>query len=255
MFTGDLPLNVREIFFGGRLIALQKKDGGIRPVAVGYTLRRLAAKCANMFVIQRRSEALSPIQVGVGVAGGAEAAVHASRRLLQYLPDDHVFVKLDFTNAFNSIRRDLILQSVAEKTPEIYRFIHASLTCNSKLTFINETIISAEGAQQGDPLGSLEFCEALHPILLAISPGVTLSYIDDVNLEGEASKVASSVQTIADFCRTTGLQLNPTKCEITANKLHIADKYPIFQRFKKVNKADMTLLGAPVMGARQLTEH
>ena len=30
----------------GRLIALSKKDGGIRPITVGYTLRRLAAKCA-----------------------------------------------------------------------------------------------------------------------------------------------------------------------------------------------------------------
>ena len=38
---------VREIFFGGWLIVLEKKAGGIRPIAVGYTLRRLAAKCAN----------------------------------------------------------------------------------------------------------------------------------------------------------------------------------------------------------------
>lgn len=249
LLVGDLPLNVREIIFGARLIALQKKDGGIRPIAVGYTLRRLAAKCANRFVIQRRSEELSPVQIGVGVAGGAEAAVHATRRLLRHIPDDHVFVKLDFSNAFNSVRRDLILQSAAEKTPEIYRFIHASLTCNSKLTYGNETIISAEGAQQGDPLGSLEFCEAIHPTLLAISPGVTLSYIDDVNLEGEASKVATSVQAIVELCQETGLQLNAAKCEITANNLHIADRHAIFRQFKRVSKADLTLLGAPVMGS------
>ena len=125
-------------------------------------------------------------QVGVGVAGGAEVAVHALRHLLQYLPDDHVFVQLDFISAFISVRRDLILQAVqAEKSPsEIHRFIQASFTCDSKLTFINETVISAEGAQQGDPLGSLEFCEALHPPLLVISAGVTLSCIDDVSLEG-----------------------------------------------------------------------
>ena len=47
LFKGGLPLPVREIPYGGRLVALQKKDGGIRPIAVGYTLRRLAAKCAN----------------------------------------------------------------------------------------------------------------------------------------------------------------------------------------------------------------
>ena len=58
LLKGDLPLPVREIVYGGRLIALQKNDGSIRPIAVGYTLRRLAAKCANAFVIKRRSEEL-----------------------------------------------------------------------------------------------------------------------------------------------------------------------------------------------------
>ena len=93
----------------------KKKDVGIRLIAVSYTLRRLAAKCANAFVIKRRSEELKPIQVGVGVSGGAEAAVHTTRRLLSNLPDNHVFFKLDFTNAFNSVRRDAILTTVAEK--------------------------------------------------------------------------------------------------------------------------------------------
>ena len=62
------------------------------PVAVGYTLRRLAVKCAKAFVIKRRSEELKPIQVGVVVIEGAEAAVHAKRRLLSNLPDIHVFL-------------------------------------------------------------------------------------------------------------------------------------------------------------------
>ena len=41
-------------------MALTKKDGGICPISVGYTLRRLVAKCANNYVIKRRSEALQP---------------------------------------------------------------------------------------------------------------------------------------------------------------------------------------------------
>ena len=47
LLSGNLSTAIREIIFGGRLIALQKNDGGIRLVAVGYTLRRLAAKCAT----------------------------------------------------------------------------------------------------------------------------------------------------------------------------------------------------------------
>ena len=38
----------------------------------------------------------SPIQLGVGVPGGREAAVHAARRYAEDMSDDHVIVKLDF---------------------------------------------------------------------------------------------------------------------------------------------------------------
>ena len=66
-------------------------------------MRRLAAKCANSHVIKARSNELKPIQVGVGILGGAEAAVHAVGRFLETLEDDNVLVKLDFANAFNTI--------------------------------------------------------------------------------------------------------------------------------------------------------
>jgi len=45
--SGGLPLAVGPAFFGGRLHALAKKDGGLRPIAVGMSLRRLVAKVAN----------------------------------------------------------------------------------------------------------------------------------------------------------------------------------------------------------------
>ena len=154
-----------------------------------------------------------PLQVGVGVAGGAESAVHVTHRLLNNLPDDHVLVKLDFKNAFNSIRRDLILQSVAENIPEIYRFVHASLDCNSKLAFGTDTILSSEGSQQGDPLGSLEFCEAIQQTLLSKIARISLGYIDDVNLEGRVDEVARNVQAIIDSSTKTGLSLNESKCQ------------------------------------------
>ena len=57
---------------------MTKKDG-VHPIAVGYTLRRLAAKSAYTYVTEERSRVLQPKQVGVGVAGGAEAANHAMR--------------------------------------------------------------------------------------------------------------------------------------------------------------------------------
>ena len=38
------------------------------------------------------------------------------------LARDHVVVKLDFRNAFNSLRMDRMLEAVAKYCPEIYAF-------------------------------------------------------------------------------------------------------------------------------------
>ena len=86
MLAGSFSDAVNAVIFGGRIVALAKKDGGVRPITVGYTLRHLAAKCANNHVIASRSQELQPQQLGAGVSGGAEAAVHATRRLAQNLP-------------------------------------------------------------------------------------------------------------------------------------------------------------------------
>jgi hypothetical protein len=37
--------------FGDQLMALEKQSGGVRPIAIGYTWRRIAANCANKYAI------------------------------------------------------------------------------------------------------------------------------------------------------------------------------------------------------------
>ena len=108
----------------------------------------MAAKCANRDVIEGRSKVLQPKQVGVDVAGGAEAAVHAMRRYVEVLPAGHTIVKLSL-NAFNSIRRDLLLDKIAKNILELYRFTLAKYSCEPTLVYDEHTIPSREGSQQG----------------------------------------------------------------------------------------------------------
>ena len=44
---GKVPFELRPYFFLAKLIALETPDGGLRPIAVGNTFRRLSAKCAG----------------------------------------------------------------------------------------------------------------------------------------------------------------------------------------------------------------
>ena len=99
-----MPKLVRSFFFGARLIALEKRGGGIRPIAVGCTLRRLVAKIACGQAVGDMADLLSPLQLGFGVKGGIEAAVHAAWLFLHQMPPDEAFVKLDFKNASGVIK-------------------------------------------------------------------------------------------------------------------------------------------------------
>jgi len=70
MLAGRVPKDFAPHWAGARLIPLLKKDGGIRPVAVGCCLRRLASKVAASQVAEKAANLLMPHQVGVAVRGG-----------------------------------------------------------------------------------------------------------------------------------------------------------------------------------------
>ena len=101
VLAGKVPADVAPYFFGARLHGALKKDGGVRPIAVGEVIQRLASKCAVSSLSQKVASYLSPFQLGVGVRGGCEAVVHAVRAFLDQDLEHLCFVQVDFINAFN----------------------------------------------------------------------------------------------------------------------------------------------------------
>ena len=98
-FAGEVSTAIRQVFCGASLCALTKKDGGIKPIAVGCTLRRLVAKTASKLVQETMAAKLAPVQLGFGVKQGTEAAAHAARRCLRDLQPGQALLKLNFVNA------------------------------------------------------------------------------------------------------------------------------------------------------------
>ena len=252
LLKGNVPAEVTPIFFGGRLIALSKKDGGLRPIAVGYTLRRLAAKVANTYACTKLADFLSPLQLGVGTAGGMEAAVHATRQYLQHLSPDHLIAKLDFKNAFNSVRRDAMLETIASTIPELFPFVHAAYSDSSVLKFGSYSIDSNEGVQQGDPLGPLLFSLTIHSLLVNCESDLRIGYLDDITLGGLTSMVTSDVSRLKSDAAKLGLELNVSKSEIISaeNDCIIPTE---LSNFVKVRPSDAMLLGSPLSTMEALT--
>ena len=88
---------------------MEKKDGGMRPIAVGCTLHHLVAKATSALVREAMVELLAPHQLGFGFKKGAKEAVRAARLYLHNLSSNKALSKLNFRSAFNSVHRDKLL--------------------------------------------------------------------------------------------------------------------------------------------------
>ena len=160
------------------------------------------------------------------------------------MPDDHVIVKLDFSNAFYNSHRDAMLKAVADRVSSIYKFYHLPYSQPSILKFNNHRIISEEGPQQGDPIGSLLVCNTIYPLLSQMKADLVEVYMDDITLGGTRNDVATDVIKIRCEGGELGLQLNAKKCELIQHSSTSAE--PAFQDFVIMTPDKASLLGAPL---------
>ncbi len=231
---------------GSNLKVQFKKEGGVRPIAVGCTLRRLVAKVAGFRVKDEMTALLAPRQLEYGVRGGAEAAVHTDRLYLQDLQHQCI-LKLDFKNAFNTLRRDKMLQAVQNFAPDLLPFVHSSYSSSSSLFWSDKTIQSTEGVQQGDPLGPLLFCLTIHPLMSQLKSELCVWYLDDGTIEGAAEDVKHDLEVVVREGAALDLHLNERKSEVIcvdpAARDSILHSIPGAQ---VIDPASASLLGSPI---------
>ena len=150
---------------------------------------------------------LAPRQLGLGAEGGREALTHAARSYVGSLNEDKVFVKIAFSNAFNSVRRDAIIEAVAEHRSDLLPFVLSAYGSSSHLWTEDEIIFSAEGVQQGDPLGPLLFGLALHEPLKQVQSEFVTGYLDDIGLGDSGSRVIQDAVCLEQAAERIGLKL------------------------------------------------
>ena len=217
--AGGAPPEVVPHLCGASLFACKKKGGGLRPIAVGETLRRLTSKCISRRVQAEAFQVLTPLQVGVGVPVGCEAIVHAVAHVqddANFHPEECWTLLLDFSNAFNCVDRGSMFREVRDRIPSMAAWMESCYAAQPVLHLGEHSILSSCGVQQGDPLGPLGFALTLQPILEKIKeevPNLLINawYLDDGTLCGSASDLCSALAIIEEDGPARGLHLNRAK--------------------------------------------
>ena len=157
---------------------------------------------------------LLPLQLGYGIPRDAEAIVNSVGSFLHHSESSHCILKLDFQNAFNSLRRDQMLQAISDVVTVQYPFVHAVYGRPSSLFHGETTILSQEGVQQGDPLGPMLFCLTIHPMLKYLKSELRAFYLNDGTLGGTSSDIIQDQESIENIGRAMGLQLSRSKTQL-----------------------------------------
>lgn len=256
MLQGKVPSSIIPVLYGASLFPLAKKDGGIRPIAVGCTLRRLVSK-----IVSKRSRHLSsllqPVQLGFATTNGCETAVHAARHFVESRLDTakvHAFLKVDVRNAFNCLDRNAILDLSRQHLPLYHPYIAQCYGSTSFLLCEENVIQSRSGIQQGDPLGPLLYCLAKIDAHRILKSALKESYLDDDVLADELEIVLEDFICLENRLQGLGLTVNVEKCELFLFGGSEAERLTAYRRFlekfpllPRVTAGNLCYLGSPLL--------
>ena len=260
---GLAPLALAPFLAGANLTALPKKDDDVRPVAVGEVWRRLTAKTLCHAYREQASSYFFPLQIGVAQPLGTEVCLKTAKKWCGRNRNNQsaILVKIDFTNAFNSVDRQTFLEQCRHQFPGLSRWAEWCYAQPSRLYFGSETISSERGVQQGDPIGPILFALAIQPLLQDLSKSERLqliySYLDDLILAGDQQTVAGAFHFLKTAASKIGLTFNTSKCEVipAAGLNSSLEKEMCPQDIIFRDNGDFELLGGPIGSDRYCNDH
>jgi len=216
----------RNLIMDAKGVYPTKPDGGIRPLGLGETLRRVAMK----FVLSSIEVAkLSPsgIQKGIGQPGGSATALHTAQVAYESgvaNGQSTCVLAIDLRNAYGT--RDTTIQAKylyeQHVASPMWRHFEYAYKQPSRILLDNpvyQYIIQENGSQQGDTCGGTTFQISMEPLYQemqnAAGPGVTCNaVVDDVSMVGAISDIERGFVVFSDRCTQEGTEINVSKCKL-----------------------------------------
>jgi hypothetical protein len=200
---------------------LDKADGGHRPIAVDNIFVRLFGKCISKLKSFEIGDKIKSVQLGVGISGGCEFVAHTvtnwTHEICSSPFSDKIILRIDITNAFNSISRESIQAGIIKFCPSLLNYFNWAYGDATELVLINGKVIghSSSGIRQGDPLGPMFFCLGFYDPLIKTKeafPDVDiLGYMDDTVIHGNLASSIEALKFFGNELKQIGLTINCKK--------------------------------------------
>jgi hypothetical protein len=224
LVNGRIPVVLYDVLLCSWLLPAAKKRGGVRPIAMGESLWKMAVSMAMDKIPTATMGLLFPsIQLGVGVHGGTTIAVHKIQSELS-ADSRRIALFTDIANAFNCVDRAMICKALANNpsTKPVWHLFKSAYADRAAPLIVKSRagssaiINSVSGVRQGDVFASFLFALAVQPLFeRAVGTDksvVGVAIYDDLTLIGEPERVLAAFQRLADECGAFGLTLAKQKC-------------------------------------------
>ncbi|CAI5963351.1 unnamed protein product [Closterium sp. NIES-64] len=176
--AGQVPERARPWLAASNLVELSKPNGDVRPVAIGEVLLRILARALYILLRPPMVSYFLPCnQLGAGTRVGAEILAHSFRSALATHPDCDLY-----------LRAGPFVQSLE----------------------------SARGSRQGDPLGPFLFAftqqQVMEPVTREFKDLLFLIYADDTYILGPAARILEAFGVLRERLEWVGLEVQAHKC-------------------------------------------
>lgn len=228
MLNGEISGEAAVRLRAAALSLKPKPDGGVRPLAVGEAIRRIAE--AYILIAKCPAKAFEDVQFGVGEPCGPERARHIIQCAIECHngAEDIIAVNFDISNAFNTIDRAMVAEQLYadRKLSGVWRLFGWLYGTPSLLLLydgsrqLHTAIHSTEGVQQGSAISSLAFAKAIDPFYreaLQAAPRESIDAVaihDDFTVSGPPQHVFAVIDALRSRLPHGNLQLNMSKTTV-----------------------------------------
>lgn len=231
ILTAQLSPLISTVLNASRGVAIPKPDGSIRPICVSNVLLKILGNIC----IARDSKLPSHWQYAIGTANGHERIIHKTRHFMQ-THEDHAVIKIDISNAFGSLPRNIILNQLKNADPSLQQYYRLTYGTTSDVVLygaasdnasgVNRAILKlGTGVKQGDSTSSYFFALGLDAALHIFSrtmqeAGINMemyAYMDDVTVCTSHTNAERTAAGLIMALTRIGLKCNENKSRVLAN--------------------------------------